>query len=319
MTKHLLSRRRFNGWCASFGLALPMSALLRQSSIVAAAETVPKASLHSVTFGDGRSVPAIGQGSWHLGQGRHPAALEEEALQIGLSLGMTLVDTSGNYGGGRSEELIGRVIAGRRDQVFLVTKVEAHQVAGDGIARACAASLSRLGIDSIDLYLLHWPLPTNQFADVVAGFEQLRAKGKIRAWGVSNFSTSQMDDLFRVPDGNRCATNQVPYSLNNRAIERDLLPWCKAHDLPVMAYSPLGGDNHLVVGDDTLKRIGAEHGCSAAAVALAWVIRGGNVIAIPESGSPAHVKENAVALSLTLTSQDLERLDAAYPSPAGAN
>ncbi len=215
--------------------------------------------------------------------------------------------------------MIGRVLADRRDRVFLVTKVEPHQVAGDGIARACKASLARLGTDSIDLYLLHWPVPTNQFADVVAGFEQLRARGKIRAWGVSNFSAKQMDDLFRVPDGKRCGTNQVPYSLNNRAIERDLLPWCKAHDLPMMAYSPLGGDNHLVVGDDTLTRIGAEHGCSAAAVALAWVTRGGNVIAIPESGLPAHVKENAAALSLTLTSQDLATLDAAYPGPSRAN
>jgi diketogulonate reductase-like aldo/keto reductase len=131
--------------------------------------------------------------------------------------------------------------------------------------------------------------------------------------------TSQMEELFHVPDGPRCATNQVPFSLNNRGIERDLLPWCKQHDMPVMAYSPLGGDNNLVIGDPTLARIGAARRCSAAAVALAWVIRNGNVIAIPESGVPAHVKENAVALSLTLTPQDLQTLDAAYPGPSGAN
>src|SRR5580658_1350149 len=138
---------------------------------------------------------------------------------------MTLIDTSGNYGNGRSEQLIGRVIAGQRDRIFLVTKVETNQVAGDGIARACAASLSRLGTSYLDLYLLHWPVPSTQFPGVVAAFEQLRAAGKIRAWGVSNFDTQQMEDLLRVPDGHRCATNQVPYSLNNRRIERDVLPW----------------------------------------------------------------------------------------------
>jgi diketogulonate reductase-like aldo/keto reductase len=210
------------------------------------------------------------------------------------------------------------VIAGQRDRIFLVSKVEGDQVSGDGIARACAASLARLGSEHLDLYLLHWPVPSAQFSGVVAAFEQLRAAGKIRAWGVSNFNVGQMEDLFRVPDGHRCATNQVPYSLNNRRIERDVLPWCKQHNLPVMAYSPLGGDNNLVVGDRTLAQVGTLHGCSAAAVALAWVIRSGSVIAIPESGSPAHVKENAMALSIALTPRDLQTLDAAFAGPFGA-
>ena len=187
------------------------------------------------------------------------------------------------------------------------------------MARACEASLARLGTNYLDLYLLHWPVSSTQFSGVVAGFEQLRRTGKIRAWGVSNFNSGQMEDLFRVPDGHRCATNQVPYSLNNRHIERDLLSWHKQHNVPVMAYSPLGGDKSLLVGDRTLAQIGALHECSAAAVALAWVIRSGNVIAIPESGSPVHVKENAVALSLALTPQDLQTLDAAHPGPFGAN
>jgi len=229
---------------------------------------------------------------------------------------MTLIDTSGNYGDGRSEELISHVIAGQRDRVFLVSKVEANEVPGDRMARACEASLRRLGTDYLDLYLLHSPVPNSQFSAVVAGFEQLRAAGKIRAWGVSNFfSTSQMEALFRVPNGDRCATNQVPYSLNNRVIERDLLSWCRQHDMPVMAYSPLGGDNNLVIRHRALAQIGAAHGSSAAAVALAWVIRDGHVIAIPESGVPAHVKENAGALSLILTQQDIQKLDAAFPGP----
>jgi diketogulonate reductase-like aldo/keto reductase len=149
----------------------------------------------------------------------------------------------------------------------------------------------------------------------VTAFENLRSKQKIRAWGVSNFRVSDMEDLFRTPQGDRCATNQVPYNLGDRSIERDLLPWREQHGMPVMAYSPLGGPGASFSRDRTLARIGAAHDCSAAAVALAWTIRGGNVIAIPESGSVAHVKENAIALSLTLTPQELQTLDAAHPPP----
>jgi diketogulonate reductase-like aldo/keto reductase len=322
MNKHLLNRRQFSARCAAFGLSLPAlsAALARQAGAqVPATGAASQPAARRVKLPDGTTVPALGQGGWHLGQGRHPPAVEEEALRTGIALGMTLIDTSGNYGNGRSEQFIGHVIAGQRERIFLVSKVEGDEVSGDGIARACAASLARLGTDQLDLYLLHWPVPSAQFSGVVAGFEKLRAAGKIRAWGVSNFNTRQMEDLFRVPDGHRCATNQVAYSLNNRQIEHDLLAWCKQHNVPVMAYSPLGGDKNLLVGDHTLAQIGAMHECSAAAVALAWVIRSGNVIAIPESGSPAHVKENAVALSLTLTPQDLQTLDAAHPGPLGAN
>jgi diketogulonate reductase-like aldo/keto reductase len=283
------------------------------AAVPAATDSVQTTAGRTVRLPDGANVPALGQGAWHLGQDRHPPAVEAEALHAGMALGMTLIDTSGNYGSGRSEKFIGQAIAGRRDQIFLVSKVEGNEVAGDGIARACEASLSRLGTDHLDLYLLHWPVPSVEFPGVVASFEQLRKAGKIRAWGVSNFDTGQMEDLFRVPDGQRCATNQVPYSLNNRHIERDLLPWCAQHNMPIMAYSPLGGDRHLVVGDPTPTQIGASHSCSGAAVALAWVIRGGNVIAIPESGSPEHTRENAVALSLTLTPQEIQTLAVAYP------
>jgi diketogulonate reductase-like aldo/keto reductase len=315
MHRHLLNRRQFGVRCAAFGLSLPSlsAAIAAQVTTPASTGTASNAAGRTVKLPDGTTVTALGQGAWHLGQGRHPPAVEEEALRTGISLGMSLIDTSGNYGNGRSEEFLSRVIAGQRERIFLVSKVEANEVSGDGIARACAASLGRLRTDHLDLYLLHSPVPSTQFSGVVAAFEQLRAAGKIRAWGVSNFNAEQMGDLFRVPDGQRCATNQVPYSLNHRRIERDVLPWCKEHNLPVMAYSPLGGDKNLVVGDRTLAQMGSTHGCSAAAVALAWVIRGGNVIAIPESGSPAHVKENAVALSLALTSQDLETLDASFP------
>ncbi|HWO91308.1 MAG TPA: aldo/keto reductase [Methylomirabilota bacterium] len=260
-------------------------------------------------------VPALGQGSARLGHGKHPQAAEEEALRTGLALGMTLIDTAEVYG---SEEFIGRAIAGQRDRVFLVSKVWQTHVAGDGIARACEASLTRLGTDHLDLYLLHFPQKAVGLPSIVAAFESLRAKGKIRAWGVSNFTVLDMEELFRVPDGDRCATDQVPYSIGDRRIERDLLPWCERHGVPVMAYSPLGGAGAKVLSDPTLARIAAAHGCSAAAVALAWAIRGGNVIAIPESGSVAHVKENAVALSLTLTPQELQALDTAHAPPSGS-
>jgi diketogulonate reductase-like aldo/keto reductase len=321
MNKHLLNRRQFSARCAAFGLSLPtLSAIFAADATaqVPGAGAASQPAARTVKLPDGTTVTALGQGAWHLGQGRHPPTVEEEALRTGISLGMTLIDTSGNYGNGRSEQLISRVLAGQRDRVYLVSKVEGDEVSGDGIARACAASLARLGTDHLDLYLLHWPVSSAQFPGVVAAFEKLRAAEKIRAWGVSNFNVGQMEDLLRVPDGHRCATNQVAYSLNNRRIEKDVLPWCTQHNIPIMAYSPLGGDRHLLVGDHTLAQIGTSRGSSAAAVALAWVIRGGNVIAIPESGSPAHVKENAAAFSITLTPQELQKLDAAYPGAFGA-
>ena len=256
---------------------------------------------------------ALGQGSARLGKGRHPQLAEEEALHEGISLGMTLIDTAEIYGSGNAEKLIGRVIAGRRGQVFLVSKVWPTHVAGDGIEKACEGSLARLGTDYLDLYLLHWPNGITDLSGVVSAFENLHSRGKIRAWGVSNFNVSHMEKLFNIPHGDSCATNQVPYSLANRAIERDLLPWCAQHEMPVMAYSPLGGENSTLLRDPTLARIGKAHGCSPAAVALAWTIRSGMIVAIPESGNVAHVKENAVALSLALTPEELHALDAALP------
>jgi diketogulonate reductase-like aldo/keto reductase len=319
MNKHLLNRRQFTARCAALGLSIPAFSALLARSAAAQVPTTGAAAKHvtpDVKLPDGTSAPPLGQGCWHLGQGRHPLAVEEEALRTGISLGMTLIDTSGSYGNGRSEQFINPVIAGQREHIYLVTKVETNQVAGDGIARACAASLERLGTSYLDLYLLHWPVPSEQFPGVVAAFEQLRAAGKIRAWGVSNFNAEQMDALFKVPQGQRCTVNQVPYSLNHRHIERDTLPWCKQHNVAIMAYSPLGGDHNLVIGDATLAQLGTAHGCSAAAIALAWVMRGGNVIAIPESGTPEHTKENAAALSITLTPQELKTLDAVFPVPA---
>jgi diketogulonate reductase-like aldo/keto reductase len=302
----LLNRREFGGLCAALSSFVTSSGA---SALDAAATGAGR----TVKFRDATVVPALGQGSWHLAEGRHPAAEEEEALRTGLALGMTLIDTAEVYSNGHSEELIGRAIAGQRDRAFLVSKVLPSHVTGDGMARACAASLARLGTDHLDLYLLHWRNGITDLSGVVTAFESLRKAGTIRAWGVSNFTVRDMEDLFDVPQGDRCATNQVPYNLAARGIEHDLLPWCEQHGMPVMAYSPLGGPSAFLVRDPTLQRIGAAHDCSAAAVALAWAIRSGRVIAIPESGSVAHVKENAVALSLVLTPEDLQTLDSAHP------
>ena len=187
---------------------------------------------------------------------------------------------------------------------------------GDGIARACEASLARLGTDHLDLYLLHWPQKAVGISHVVSAFESLQAKGKIRSWGVSNFGIREMEELFRVPRGDRCATNQIPYSLDDRAIERGVLPWCRKRGMPIMAYSPLGGEGAKLLRHPTLARIGAERGCSAAAVALAWAIRGGDVIAIPQSGSVGPRQRECGRTLAHADAARLQALDAAFP-PGG--
>jgi diketogulonate reductase-like aldo/keto reductase len=314
--QRLLPRREFNRSCLALGFCLaPVSgtiaALASEPAVAAANSDLSNSEGRTVKFRDGTIVPAVGQGSWHLAQGRHPEAAEEEALRLGVSLGMTLIDTAELYGDGRSENLISRVIASQRDRVFLVSKVLPNHTSGDGVLRACDGSLARLGTEYLDLYLLHWRNADTDLSTVVAAFEELRAKGKIRAWGVSNFKVSDMEDLFRVPGGRHCATNQVRYNLNSRRFEHDLLPWCESNGMPVMAYTPLGDG---LVHNPLLSRIGSAHNCAASAVALSWAIRSGNVIAIPEAGSSAHVKENAAALTLTLTPQELQMLDAAFPT-----
>jgi diketogulonate reductase-like aldo/keto reductase len=275
------------------------------------AEALAQPATPSVRLPDGSNVPALGQGSWHLGQDRHPASEEEEALRTGISLGLTLIDTAELYGGGRAEQMIGRVIAGQRDKVFLVSKVAPYHATESGIRQACAASLARLGTDYLDLYLLHWLDGGAALSAIVDSFESLRAEGRIRRWGVSNFNVRDMEDLYRVRRGDGCATNQVRYSLQDRTIERDLLPWCEQHGLPIMAYSPLGQGGDLL-RNAALARVAERHQSYPAAVALAWTIRSGHVISIPESGSPEHVRQNASALSLRLTDSDLTELERGF-------
>jgi aryl-alcohol dehydrogenase-like predicted oxidoreductase len=235
MNKHFLSRRQFNALCAAVGLSsVPAGAMaLSGTSVLAADAPARTAKLRNSAI-----VPVIGQGSARLGQGRHPEAAEEEALRTGISLGMSLIDTSGDYGNGRSEKLIARAIVGQRDRVFLVSKVEAHEVSGDGIARACQASLARLGTNFVDLYLLHWPVPNSKFSEVVAGFEQLHGAGQNQSLGVSNFNVDQMEDLFRIPDGNAARPIGSLQSQQRRY-------WARPSDLVHAAQSACDGVSPL--------------------------------------------------------------------------
>lgn len=259
----------------------------------------------------GVDVPVLGLGTWNMGEDRRRAAEEVEALRLGLDLGMTLVDTAEMYGSGGAEAVVGEAIAGRRDGVFLVSKVLPSNASRAGTVRACEASLKRLGTDRIDLYLLHWrgavPL-----AETVAAFEALKAAGKIRHWGVSNFDTDDMEELADA-GGSAVETNQVLYNLSARGIEYDLLPQAAARGLPVMAYSPVGqGD---LAADGRVAEIAARHGATPAQVALAWVMRWPGVIAIPKAVRPEHVRQNRAALDIALTAADLRQLDAAFPPP----
>lgn len=267
----------------------------------------------SVQFADGGKASTLGQGSFLLAEGRRPADEEEKALATGLSLGMTLIDTAEMYGNGTAEQMIGRVIAGRRDQVFLVSKVLPHNATPAGIQRACQASLARLGTSYLDLYLLHWRDANTNLPAVVQTFEQLRAAGHIRRWGVSNFDVNDMEELFKVRGGDACATNQVRYNLTDRSIERELMPWSERRGMPIMAYSPLGKGGAMLK-DPVLLRVADRHGAGAAATALAWTMRSGRVMTIPTSGSVSHVQQNAHALALRLAPNDLADLDRAFPA-----
>lgn len=236
-------------------------------------------------------------------------------MKTGLSLGMNLIDTAEMYGAGASEEMVGRVIAGQRGGVFLVSKVlPSNATNARDIRRACESSLDRLNTDRMDLYLLHWRGGVRRLDVVVDTFEALKAEGKILRWGVSSFGVSDMEELFRAEGGRNCATNQVEYSLARRGIERDLIPWSVRNGVPLMAYSPLGTGSSGILRNPVLAKVAGRHGVSPAAIAIAWTMRNGEIISIPESGSADHIRENAKALGLVLTRPDLADLDRAFPA-----
>ena len=265
-----------------------------------------------VILPSGISVPALGLGTWNMGEDARKAAIEVESLKRGLDLGMTLIDTAEMYGEGEAEKVTGQAIAGRRDEVFLVSKVYPWNASRKGVVEACERSLARLKTDRLDLYLLHWR-GEHPLEETVAGFEELRRAGKIAAWGVSNFDIDDMEELMQVPEGQNCAVNQVLYNLSRRGIEYDLLPWCQERNIPVMAYSPI--EQGRILRNGELIRIAKAYQATPAQVALAFLLERESVIAIPKSANADRVAENAAAAELELSDEDLAALDAAFPPP----
>jgi diketogulonate reductase-like aldo/keto reductase len=268
--------------------------------------------LRHVALPGGERVPALGQGTWNMGEAAARGPEEVLALQRGIDLGLTLIDTAEMYGNGGSEEVVGQAIAGRRDDVFLVSKVLPSNASRRATIAACERSLKRLGTDRIDLYLLHWRGGT-PLAETIKAFEDLIRAGKIRYAGVSNFDRDDLEEWDGLSGSAALATDQVLYNLSRRGIEFDLMPWCRSRSIPIMAYSPI--EQGRILKDPALKAVAERHGASPAQVALAWVLRHPDVIAIPKASRRAHVEENRAALDIVLSADDLATLDAAFPPP----
>ena len=275
---------------------------------------MPTTILRTTRLQTGEEVPVLGQGTWGMGEKPNRRADEVSALRLGLDLGMSLIDTAEMYGDGGAEEIVGEVVAGRRDEVFIVGKVLPTHASRLGVATACANSLKRLRTDRIDLYLLHWRLGT-PLAETVAGFELLKAAGKIRHWGVSNFDIADMVELAGVADGKSAQTNQVLYNLMRRGIEYDLLPWCRQRGIPIMAYSPV--EQGVLADDGRLAKVAERYGVSRSQIALAWVLRQEGVIAVAKASKLDHVRENRAAHDIRIMPEDLHNLDRAFPPPTG--
>src|ERR1700738_4768362 len=270
--------------------------------------------LPTVTLPGGERVPALGQGTWHMGEDRRRAAEEASAVRLGIELGMTLIDTAEMYGGGGAEEMVARAAEGVRDDLFIVSKVYPHNASRTGVVAACERSLKRLGTDRIDLYLLHWrgSIP---FGETLDGFEQLARDGKIRYHGVSNFDQNDMAEWVALKGGATVAADQVLYNLMRRGPEWDLVPWCRERNIAIMAYTPLGQGSML--GNSALAEIARRSGTTPAQIALAWLLRQEGTIVIPKASRPEHVRENRGALDVRLTTEDLSALDRAFPPPKG--
>lgn len=270
--------------------------------------------MKTVCLPSGEQLPALGQGTWYMGEDRSARQAEVAALQLGLDLGLTLIDTAEMYAEGGAEQVVGEALLGRRDQAFLVSKVYPHNASRQGAVAACERSLQRLKTDRIDLYLLHWrgPYP---LAETVEAFEALQRAGKIRHWGVSNLDLADMQELRRVPGGGACAANQLLYNLGRRGIEWDLLPWLRERGVPVMAYSPI--EQARLLGHKGLQDFARRHGMTPAQAALAWLLAQEGVIAIPKSAHLARVRENAAAREIMLTPAQLAELDRLFAPPAG--
>jgi diketogulonate reductase-like aldo/keto reductase len=268
--------------------------------------------LRTLQLPNGDRIPVLGQGTWEMGEDPADRAEELRALRLGLDLGMTLIDTAEMYGDGAAEDLVAEAIAGRRAEVFLVSKVLPSNATRHGTIEACERSLRRLRTDHLDLYLLHWRGRLS-LDKTVQAFEELIAAGKIRGWGVSNFDVTDLAEVLTVAGGDGVQTDQVLYNLAHRGIEFDLLPWCRDWGMPVMAYSPI--DRGSLVENDVVVAIAEKHGATPAQVALAWVLRQDDVCAIPKASIHEHVRENRGALDVQLDNEDLTLIDEVFPPP----
>jgi len=272
---------------------------------------------NTVMFEHGLALPAIGQGTWYMGENAGQRQKEIAALRVGIDAGLTLIDTAEMYADGGAEEVVGEALQGRREQVFLVSKVYPWNAGGQKAVAACDASLRRLKTDYLDLYLLHWR-GNYSLAETVEAMETLIRQGKIRRWGVSNLDYDDMQELYGVTGGKACATNQVLYHLGSRGIEFDLLPWCQQQHIPVMAYCPLAQAGRLrddLFNSRAVQDVAHAHQATPAQVLLAWAIRQPGVMAIPKASSVDHVEENAAALAFQLSDEAIALLDQAFPAP----
>jgi diketogulonate reductase-like aldo/keto reductase len=263
----------------------------------------------------GEAVPALGMGTWFMGEKPARRADELATLRLGLDLGCALIDTAEMYGDGLAETLVGEALAGRRDEAFIVTKVYPHNASMAGTVAACERSLRRLGTDRIDLYLLHWRGQV-ALAETMRAFETLQAAGKIRHYGVSNLDLADMQELWGVPGGPAVQANQLLYNLGRRGIEWDLLPWLRKRGVPVMAYSPI--EQARLLRHPGLVQFGQRHGMLPAQAALAWLVGQGDVIAIPKTASPQRLRENLAAVDMLLNDAQRAELDALFAPPRGA-
>ncbi|MFX3651245.1 MAG: aldo/keto reductase [Paenibacillus sp.] len=273
----------------------------------------------TILLPDGTALPAIGQGTWYMGEKQSSQEEEVRALRSGIELGMTVIDTAEMYAEGGAEVVTGKAISGLRDEVFLVSKVYPHHADRKQMITACERSLARLGTDRLDMYLLHWRggIPLEE---TVRALEQLKQSGKILRWGVSNLDTRDMQELWSLPEGSQCMVNQVLYHAVSRGIEHDLLPWMRERNVPVMAYCPLAQGGRLrseLLEHPVIQKIAKDRGVTTSQIALAWVIRDGDVLAIPKAVQLNHVADNAAAVNIVLTPEERNQLDEAFPAPKG--
>lgn len=267
-----------------------------------------------VKIPNGSEVPALGLGTWKMGERPRKRKQEIAAIQCAIDLGMTVIDTAEMYGEGAAEELVGEAIQGRRAGVFLVTKVYPHNATAPGTIAACERSLRRLRVDSIDLYLLHWR-GSVPLAETLEAFEKLSKRGDIISYGVSNFDTPDLEEVWALPFGSGIACNQILYNLKRRAVEYDLLPWCREHHVPAIAYSPV--EQGRLLKDPKLREIADRHAVTPSQLAIAWLLAQPDIIAVPKSAFVKHVEENRAAADINLSEDDLARIDAIFPRPKG--